>query len=330
MSVGRMRAVVTGADGFLGANLCRALIDAGHEVTAAALRRKGHTSLDALGVSCRVEYGDITDSAFVDRVILGTEAEWVFHLAAVSIVRIAQADPRRAYETNIMGTVNVLEACRKSAHVKSVLVASSDKAYGDHGGQPYRESMPLLPIAPYEVSKAAADLIAQSYGSTYGLPVKVLRCANLYGPGDLNWSRLVPNSCRLALSGKSPVVHEGSGGMQREWLYVEDAVAAYLLLAERGQPGPYNVGSGSTGGNCTAFGVAAMISREADGAYPTLISKAAPFAEIPAQMLDSTKVEGLGWKPTRTMMAGVSDTVDWYSRYLGMGTRWDALRQVPA
>lgn len=163
-----MRTLVTGADGYLGANLCKALIERGHEVTGTSLNRKESTSLDALIVKCRVEFGDVTDTAFVERVISSSEADWVFHLAAVSIVRIAQASPARALNTNIMGTVNVLEACRHLP-VKSVVVASSDKAYGYHG-RPYVEDFALLPTAPYETSKACADMIARCYEQTYTCP----------------------------------------------------------------------------------------------------------------------------------------------------------------
>jgi len=133
-----MRALISGAEGFLGANLCKALLAQGHDVTALSLNRQKHTSLDALGVECRTEYGDVTDAVFVERVIAASEAEWVFHLAAVSIVRIAQASPALALRTNILGTLNVMEACRKLPGVKSIVVASSDKAYGDHCQTPRR------------------------------------------------------------------------------------------------------------------------------------------------------------------------------------------------
>jgi CDP-glucose 4,6-dehydratase len=142
-----------------------------------ALSRKGLTSLDALGVNVRLEYGDIQDREYVERVVNASEADVVFHLAAVSIVRIAEHNPGRAYRTNILGTVNVAEACQDKA---KLLIASSDKAYGDAGGAAYREDQPLQPNQPYEISKAASDMIGRSYGAV------VLRCANLFGPGDLN------------------------------------------------------------------------------------------------------------------------------------------------
>ena len=208
-----MKVLVTGAEGFLGANLCAELTARGHEVTAASLNRKGGTSLDALGVKTRIEYGDVTDMAFVDRIVSSSEADWIFHLAAVSIVRTAQSNPALALRTNILGTINVLESAKRTG--ARVLTASSDKAYGDHDGAEYIEWMSLKPTGAYEVSKTCADHIGQLYGAI------VVRCANLYGDGDLNWSRLVPNSIRLALSGKSPQIYGDAIYNKREWLYVK-------------------------------------------------------------------------------------------------------------
>lgn len=313
-----MRALVTGSEGFLGANLCKMLLSQGHQVTACSLNRQKHTSLDALGVDCRTEYGDVTDAQFVERVIANCEADWVFHLAAVSIVRVAQASPALALRTNIMGTVNVLEACRRLPGVKSIVCASSDKAYGDHGGEPYREDMPLLPVAPYEVSKAAADLIAQSYAATYGLNVMVTRCANLYGPGDLNWSRLVPNSCRQALAGLAPVVHQGVAHMRRDYLYIRDAVIAYICLAERGESGAYNVGNGDV---ASTLDIASAIAAITGGPSPVCEPKAQPFSEINAQELQTSKIRALGWQPQVRLAEGLNKTVGWYNGYLG-GRGW--------
>lgn len=307
-----MRCLITGADGFLGANLCRALLAEGHDVVGTSLNRKGHTSLDALGISCRIEYGDVTDPAFVERVISTHEAEWVFHLGAVSIVRVAQTSPERAFRTNVLGTVNVLEACRRLPHV-AVVVASSDKAYGYHE-QPYTEGMPLLPVAPYEVSKAAADLIAQSYAATYGMRVMVTRCANLYGGGDLNFSRLVPNSCRQAAMGRAPIVHAGSANMIREYLHVEDACRAYVALAEKGEPGPYNVGSLQA---ASTMVVAARIAQLFEAPAPEVVGKASDFAEIPAQSMNVAKIQRLGWMPRVSLEDGLAQTAGWYAGYLG-------------
>jgi CDP-glucose 4,6-dehydratase len=301
-----MRCLVTGGEGFLGANLCKALIAQGHEVTATALHRQNKTSLDALGVSCRTEYGDVTDYNFVERVLSASEPDWVFHLAAVSIVRIASRSPLRALNTNIIGTANVLEACNQLG-IKKVLVASSDKAYGDHGGVPYREDMPLKPTGVYEVSKACADNIATLYGAI------ILRCANLYGEGDLNFSRLIPNSFRLALSGKSPEIYGDAVDARREWLYVEDAVNAYIKLAEIGLPGAYNVGSGE---QSSPLEIGKMISDITGSLAPEWVRKENDFYEIPEQELDCSKMLALGWKPYTGLVAGLNKTGEWYREYL--------------
>jgi CDP-glucose 4,6-dehydratase len=309
-----MRCLITGADGFLGANLAKRLIAAGHEVTATALNRKGQTSLDALNINCRVEYGDVTDAKFVERVINAYESEWVFHLAAVSIVRIASDRPVRALTTNIMGTLNVLEACSQTDTVKAVLVASSDKAYGDNGGRPYVEDMPLMPTGAYEVSKASADMITRLYGSQYEVPAMVVRCANLFGPADLNWSRIIPNSCRRALQGLAPEVHGGAWNYRREYISVETAADAYIHIAEHGVPGEaYNVGSGNSWGTgelatkiATIMAAPLPVEQPHEGYY-----------EIPTQSLDRGKLKDLGFRlPGHDPMDDLQDTVFWYQRHL--------------
>ena len=304
-----MNALCFGGDGFLGANLCALLLAHGYEVTATALNRKGKTSLDALKVDCRVEYGDVQDAAFVERVVNATQAEWVFHLAAVSIVRLAEDAPGRCFRTNILGTVNVLETCAYSRHVEAVVMASSDKAYGDACGLAYTEDMPLRPGGAYETSKACADLIGQYYGRQ-GMRVMVTRCANLYGPGDLNWSRLVPGSCRRAIRGEPPVIHAGAWDYQREWLAVEDAARAYAMLADCGKAGAYNVGSGQV---ATAGEVATNIAVLAGGPSPEERNKSSDFTEIPAQRLDTSKVRELGWE---SQPLDFADTLNWYWEYL--------------
>lgn len=309
-----MPCFIFGVDGFLGSNLAKFLIAQGREVIGTALSRKNFTSLDALGVKCRVEYGDVTDKNFVARVINAYEARDIFHLAAVSIVRVAEANPVRAIETNAIGALNVLEAARNAKGVNSVVVASSDKAYGDYGGRFYQENMPLNPTGTYEVSKACADLITQLYGRHYGLRAIVTRCANLYGPGDMNFSRLIPNSCRKALNGESPVIHAGVWQNLREWIYVEDACNAYSVLASKGEPGAYNVGTGElrlTGD------IAQQISRLTGAPVPQVVNKDVDFYEIPQQCLDSWKIHNTGWKSSVTFDDGIAKTIEWYKHYLG-------------
>lgn len=300
-----MRALIFGAEGFLGANLCKALIEQGHEVTAASLNRRGSTSLDALRVDCRVEYGDVTDAGFVSRIVSSSEADWVFHLAAVSIVRVAQANPALALKTNILGTINVLEACKRTG--AKALIASSDKAYGDHNGAEYVEGMALKPTGAYEVSKTCADHIGNLYGAI------VVRCANLYGDGDLNWSRLIPNSIRLALQGKAPQIYGDAVHAKREWLYVKDAVSAYIKLAEVGQAGAYNVGSGE---QASPLEVANIICELIGCEKPAIVEKKRDFYEIPEQKLNTNKINALDWHAKYEIYPGLVNSIDWYTRYL--------------
>lgn len=311
-----MNTLITGCDGFVGANLCKALLEQGHYVVGAALSRQGHTSLDALDVDVRLEYGDILDAAYVERLINAYEIQWVFHLAGVATVRVAEASPARCLRTNIMGTINVLDACLQAEGIQTVLIASSDKAYGDYGDVAYKETMPLQPVGAYEVSKACADLIARCYGSQYGPRTIITRCANMYGPGDLHWSRLVPNSCRLALAGERPQINAGAWDHQRDWLYIDDAIDAYLLLAEQGNAGEaYNIGTG-TPCLATTGEVARAISDLAHGPPPTEIGRRIK-REIPAQSLDIGKITALGWKPETWLGNGLSKTVTWYREYFG-------------
>lgn len=312
-----MRALVTGADGFLGANLARLLRSLGVDVIGAALNRHGHTALDALGVDIRLEYGDILDPAYLRRLVNAYEPQWVFHLAAVSIVRVAQADPYRAVHTNVMGTLNVLDACRYASHgacaVQAVVVASSDKAYGDYGGQAYTEDLPLKPSGAYELSKALADTLARGWAQELEARVMVTRCANLYGPGDLQWSRLIPNSCRRIAAGQPPEVHPGAWQFEREWLYVEDAARAYVAIAEKGVTGEaYNVGSGEV---ATAGTVAARLAWHGQVAQP-VESTWTGLHEIPAQKLSCDKVQRLGWRAGVDLSVGLEHTLSWYRGYL--------------
>ena len=228
------RALVTGGRGFVGAWLCRALAERGVEVTSFD-RRGPHerpSTLAMLGLDDDVaeREGDLLDGELLRTTLLDGEIDSVFHLAAETIVGTVKADPVAGWETNVRGTWTLLEACR-AAGVQRVVVASSDKAYGAHEELPYREDFALRPTAPYEASKAAADLIARSYWPSFGLPVAVTRFANIYGGGDLNFSRLVPEAACAAVDGRPPVLRS-DGSPMRDLLYVEDAAAAYLAIAD--------------------------------------------------------------------------------------------------
>jgi CDP-glucose 4,6-dehydratase len=299
-----MRVLISGADGFLGATLCKMLMEQGHYVTATSLNRANETSLTALNVNCRIEYGDILDKEFVNRIISSSEAEVVFHLAAVSIVRIASQSPARTLETNIMGTVNVLDTCKRLG-IKC-LVASSDKAYGDHNGIPYTEELTLKPTGAYELSKACADQIGMFYGAI------VVRCANLYGKGDLNWSRLIPGSIRYALQGESPHIYGDAVDQKREWMYVEDAARAYITLAECAEKGAFNVG---TGFQLSPMEVGNEIARAIGCKAPEVVKKDNPFYEIKTQTLDHSKISTI-WQPEWSFGKGLIETIKWYREYL--------------
>lgn len=299
-----MKALITGIEGFLGANLAQELQRQGYEVIGTSLNRTNKTSLDALGVKCRVEYGDVTDQSFIERVISSSECDTVFHLAAVSIVRIADRSPALALRTNILGTINVLETCRKLG-VKCLL-ATSDKAYGDQGGVPYVEEMLLNPKGAYEVSKSCADHIGMLYNAI------VVRCANIYGPADLNWSRMIPNALKSINQGKPPKVYGDAITQKREWLYVKDACNAYIELAKYSERGAFNVGSGE---QMSPMEIAETIKEKTGYPIIDVQTKENPFYEIKEQILDCSKISTI-WKAEYSIDRGLDETIKWYEDYL--------------
>ncbi|HEY2015955.1 MAG TPA: NAD-dependent epimerase/dehydratase family protein, partial [Bryobacteraceae bacterium] len=226
--------LVTGATGFLGAWLTRSLVEAGADVVCIVRDWVPQSALLRSQAIDQVQMvrGDICDRDLVERTIGEYETGMVIHLAAQTIVGIANRNPISTFQSNIQGTWTVLEACRRSPGVRSIIVASSDKAYGDQQILPYNEETPLEGRHPYDVSKSCADLIAQAYAITYGLPVAITRCGNFYGGGDLNWNRIVPGTIRSILNGERPVIRS-DGQYVRDYFYVEDGAAAYMLLAEQ-------------------------------------------------------------------------------------------------
>ncbi|MEK9166388.1 MAG: NAD-dependent epimerase/dehydratase family protein, partial [Patescibacteria group bacterium] len=225
---------ITGATGFLGSWLVRYLVDAGANVTAlirdivpgAYLYRSGYAG------KVNVVRGGLEDYHTLERALGEYEIDTIFHTAAQAIVEIANRNPLSTFESNVRGTWNLLEAARRSPTVKKVVVASSDKAYGAHKELPYTEQAPLIGRHPYDVSKSAADLIAQSYFYSYGLPVVITRCGNFYGPGDINFNRIVPQTIRSVLHGEAPVIRS-DGSYIRDYFYIEDGALAYIGLAEK-------------------------------------------------------------------------------------------------
>ena len=263
--------------------------------------------------------GELEDLTVLLRAINEYEIDTVFHLGAQTIVGTASRSPLSTFEGNIRGTWNLLEACRICPQlVQRVIVASSDKAYGEHETLPYTEAAPLIGRFPYDVSKSCADLIAFSYHATYGTPVAVTRCGNLFGPGDLNWNRLIPGSIRSALRNERPVIRS-DGTFVRDYFYVRDAVDAYLVLAER-MPHPDITGKAFNFGMerpLAVIDVVQLLLRLMDRTQlePLILNQA--NHEILRQYLDCSRArEVLGWQPTRTFEAGLSATIEWYRAHL--------------
>lgn len=316
-----MSVLITGGRGFVGGWLAKDLVERGETVVSFDRRRSSErpSAIGMLGVEddlIQVE-GELTDAEAVAGVLRAHGVETVFHLAAETIVSTVQASPVRGFESNVRGTWTVLQACSELG-IERVVVASSDKAYGAHDELPYREDFALQPTAPYEASKAAADLIARSYWHSYGLPVAVTRFANIYGGGDLNFSRLVPEAVSAAIQGRAPVLRS-DGSPERDFLYVEDATAAYLAIADgldreevRGEA--FNAGGGRSH---PVREVVELIARLADtGVEPEIRGSGNPEGEIDRQYVDPSKLgELVGWTPRVDLEEGLQRTIDWYREH---------------
>jgi CDP-glucose 4,6-dehydratase len=267
----------------------------------------------------KVVRGDVCDRDTLERTLGEYEIDTVFHLAAQTIVGIANRNPVSTFESNIQGTWNVLEACRRSPAVKSIILASSDKAYGDQEQLPYNEATPLAGRHPYDVSKSCADLIAQAYGKTYGQRVAITRCGNFFGGGDLNWNRLVPGTIRSVIRGERPIIRS-DGQFVRDYFYVEDGVAAYLLLAERLAAAPELSGQAFNFSNeiqWTVLDLVHCILREMNSTLEPDIRNEASN-EILRQYLSAERARNvLGWGPLFTVEEGLRRTIAWYREFLG-------------
>jgi CDP-glucose 4,6-dehydratase len=312
----RHSVLVTGAHGLLGSWLVKALLEAGARVVTIRRDEPVLSSLELLGLDREVAsvHGDICEPGLVARALGEYEVESVFHLAAQTIVGTANHSPVSTFETNVRGTWLVLEACRRHG-AQRVLVASSDKAYGRQETLPYREDQPLLAGYPYDVSKAAADMLARSYWSTFELPVAVTRFANLYGGAETNASRLVPEAVCAALAGRPPVLRS-DGSPERDFLYVEDAARAYLAIWEalgRGEACGQAFNAG--GGEPHRVGdVAHLICRLAGTSVtPEIRGQGTPRGEIDRQWVDFSRLRDLtGWEPQVGLEEGLSRTVEWF------------------
>lgn len=314
---------VTGATGLLGGWLVRRLIELDADIVCLVRDWVPRSELvrAQLVEQVKVVRGDICDQALLERIIGEYEIDTVFHLAAQTIVGIANRNPVSTFETNIRGTWTLLEACRRSPKVHQIIVASSDKAYGDQEQLPYNEDAPLQGRYPYDVSKSCADLLAQSYAVAHKLPVAITRCGNFYGGGDLNWNRVVPGTIRSVLRGQQPIIRS-DGQYVRDYVYIEDAAAAYILLAEK------------LAQNANLYGEAFNFSNEAPVSVIELVdlilqlmeSDLKPVIrneatnEIRWQYLSAEKARSLlGWQPMFILDEGLKRTISWYQEFFRSG-----------
>ena len=311
---------VTGATGLVGSWLVPRLIDAGAAVVCLVRDAVPQSELVRSGTIDRVSVvrGDIVDRAVLERALGEYEIDTVIHLAAQTIVGIANRNPVSTFESNIQGTWALLEACRRSPLAKQIVVASSDKAYGDQENLPYTEMTALQGRHPYDVSKSCSDLIATAYAETYGLPVAITRCGNFFGGGDLNWNRIVPGTIRSVLRGQRPVIRS-NGAYVRDYFYVEDGAAAYMLLAERLAANPTLAGEAFNFSNEIQVTVCELVDRILAAMHATVEPDVRNEAshEILHQYLSAEKARRvLGWAPLYDLDTGLSATVAWYEEFL--------------
>ena len=312
--------LVTGATGLVGGWLVKALVAAGADVVCLVrdwipdceLVRSGH--LDKV----KIVRGDVVDQNKLERALGEYEIDTVIHLAAQTIVGIANRNPVSTFEANIQGTWCLLEACRRSPKVKQLVIASSDKAYGDQDILPYDETTPLQGTHPYDVSKSCADLISYTYANSYDLPVTITRCGNFYGGGDLNWNRIVPGTVRSVLRGQAPVIRS-DGSFIRDYFYVEDGAAAYMLLAEAMAKNPELKGEAFNFSNEIQVTVLELTHKilEIMGSdlKPDVRNEASN--EIKHQYLSAAKARRmLDWEPLYTLDGALKQTIDWYTQFL--------------
>lgn len=311
--------LVTGGTGLVGSWLVKRLIECNSDliclvrdwIPESEMIRSG--SLDHV----KVVRGDVCDQELLERVMGEFEIDTVIHLAAQTIVTIANRNPSSTFETNIGGTWRLLEACRRSPSVKQIVIASSDKAYGDQVVLPYDESTPLQGRHPYDVSKSCADLIAHTYAKTYRLPVSITRCGNFYGGGDLNWNRIIPGTIRSVIRGERPIIRS-DGKFIRDYFYVEDGAAAYMTLAEKLNDDQELIGEAFNFSNEIQITVIELVNKilknMSSNLEPQILHEASN--EIRNQYLSAEKAHKLlGWEPIFDIDQGLEKTIKWYKEF---------------
>ena len=316
---------VTGGTGLIGNWLVRRLLDAGADVVCLVRDWVPQSELvrSRLIEKVKVVRGEVTDQALLERALGEYEIDTIIHLAAQTIVGIANRNPISTFNANIGGTWSLLEACRRSPTVKQIVVASSDKAYGSHDSLPYTEDAPLRGEHPYDVSKSCADLLAQSYAKTYGLPVAITRCGNFYGGGDLNWNRIVPGTIRSVLRGQRPVIRS-DGQFVRDYFYAEDGAQVNMVLAEHLAHKPELRGQAFNFSNEIQVTVLELVERllalMKSDLQPDIRNEATN--EIRHQYLSAAKArENLNWKPQFSLDEGLTRTIEWYKDFLQNNVR---------
>jgi len=315
------RVLVTGCTGFLGSWVTAVLVHNGAEVVGLIRDDVPQSQLVRSNTIQQINIvrGELCDYPLLERTIAEYEIDTIFHLAAQTIVGIANRSPMSTFETNIRGSWMLMEAARQQPTVKAMVIASSEKAYGDLAEPPFQETFPLQGRHPYDVSKSCADLIAQTYAHTYDLPIAVTRCSNLYGGGDLNWNRLLPGTIRSVLRGEQPIIRS-DGTFKRDYLYVEDAVNGYLMIAEKLAQGnlvgeTFNFGRGMPNSALDVVNTIIKVSNHPE-LEPIILDEVKN--EIKDEYLSAKKAKRmLGWKPAETLETGLAKTINWYQTFLG-------------
>lgn len=324
--------LVTGGTGLVGSWLVRRLVEAQADVICLVRDWVPQSELAQARLIERVKVvrGDVCDQALLERTLGEYEVNTVIHLAAQTIVGIANRNPVSTFETNIQGTWALLEACRRSPAVKQIVVASSDKAYGDQLTLPYDETTPLQGQHPYDVSKSCADLIAYTYAKSYGMPVCITRCGNFYGGGDLNWNRIIPGTIRSIVRGERPVIRS-DGTYVRDYFYVEDGAAAYMLLAEQMASRQELWGEAFNFSNELQITVLDLVSRilTATGSSLEPDVRGEASNEILHQYLSAAKARRLlNWSPLFTLEGGLEQTINWYQEFFESQARASQLQST--